>query len=373
FEHMMFQGSKHVPEMGHFALIEKAGGSLNGSTWLDRTNYYETLPAHYLELGLWLESDRLGWLLPAMTQEKLDNQRDVVKNERRWRVDNQPYGDWDERIQALMYPPDHPYHHSVIGSMEDLDAASLEDVEQFFRTYYAPNNAVLTICGDFEPAQARELVAKHFGDLPRGPDIPPIPGRTTLEPTLGGEVRETVYQDVSLPRVYTSYRIPPFGTDEYYTALVTSYILGYGKAALLYRTLVREQQLAQDIVAYAFPIVVGASMLVIWATARPGRSAAEIERGITEQFERLRDVEDADVERAVSLLAAERLNELQRLDERADQLSMYTQLFDDPERINTEVDRIRAVTPQLVRDFAARYLGTDNRAVLTYVPREVGA
>jgi predicted Zn-dependent peptidase len=257
--------------------------------------------------------------------------------------------------------------------MEDLDAASLEDVEQFFRTYYAPNNAVLTICGDFEPAQARELVAKHFGDLPRGPDIPPIPGRTTLEPTLGGEVRETVYQDVSLPRVYTSYRIPPFGTDEYYTALVTSYILGYGKAALLYRTLVREQQLAQDIVAYAFPIVVGASMLVIWATARPGRSAAEIERGITEQFERLRDVEDADVERAVSLLAAERLNELQRLDERADQLSMYTQLFDDPERINTEVDRIRAVTPQLVRDFAARYLGTDNRAVLTYVPREVGA
>src|SRR5690606_26728089 len=337
FEHMMFQGSKHVPEMGHFALIEKAGGSLNGSTWLDRTNYYETLPAHYLELGLWLESDRLGWLLPAMTQEKLDNQRDVVKNERRWRVDNQPYGDWDERIQALMYPPDHPYHHSVIGSMEDLDAASLEDVEQFFRTYYAPNNAVLTICGDFEPAQARELVAKHFGDLPRGPDIPPIPGRTTLEPTLGGEVRETVYQDVSLPRVYTSYRIPPFGTDEYYTALVTSYILGYGKAALL------------------------------------GRSAAEIERGITEQFERLRDVEDADVERAVSLLAAERLNELQRLDERADQLSMYTQLFDDPERINTEVDRIRAVTPQLVRDFAARYLGTDNRAVLTYVPREVGA
>ncbi|HWV57773.1 MAG TPA: pitrilysin family protein, partial [Longimicrobiales bacterium] len=150
FEHMMFQGSANVPESMHFALIEKAGGSLNGSTWLDRTNYYETLPAHYLELGLWLESDRMGWLLPAMTQEKLDNQRDVVKNERRWRVDNQPYGDWDERIQELVYPPDHPYHHSVIGSMEDLDAATLEDVEQFFRTYYAPNNAVLTVCGDFD-------------------------------------------------------------------------------------------------------------------------------------------------------------------------------------------------------------------------------
>ena len=154
FEHMMFQGSRNVPDTAHFAFIEKAGGSLNGSTWLDRTNYYETLPAHYLELALWLESDRMGFLLPAMTQEKLDNQRDVVKNERRWRVDNQPYGDWDERLQMLMYPPDHPYHHSVIGSMEDLDAASLGDVEGFFRTYYAPNNAVLTICGDFERERA---------------------------------------------------------------------------------------------------------------------------------------------------------------------------------------------------------------------------
>src|ERR671924_408890 len=163
FEHMMFQGSANVPETAHFALIEQAGGSLNGSTWLDRTNYYETLPAHYLELGLWLESDRLGWLLPAMTQQKLDNQRDVVKNERRWRVDNQPYGDWDERLQAMVYPPDHPYHHSVIGSMQDLDAASLQDVEQFFRTYYAPNNAVLSLVGDFEATRALELIERYFG------------------------------------------------------------------------------------------------------------------------------------------------------------------------------------------------------------------
>ena len=160
FEHMMFEGSAHVPETAHFALIEKAGGSLNGSTWLDRTNYYETLPAHYLELALWLESDRMGWLLPAMTQEKLDNQRDVVKNERRWRVDNQPYGDWDERLQAMLYPPDHPYHHSVIGSMEDLDAASLADVEQFFRTYYSPGNAVLTVCGAFDPGHARDRIGR---------------------------------------------------------------------------------------------------------------------------------------------------------------------------------------------------------------------
>ncbi|HSL70968.1 MAG TPA: pitrilysin family protein, partial [Longimicrobiales bacterium] len=187
FEHMMFQGSQHVPATAHFAHIEKAGGSLNGSTWLDRTNYFETVPSHYLELALWLESDRLAYLLPAMTQEKLDNQRDVVKNERRWRVDNQPYGDWDERLQMLLYPPEHPYHHSVIGSMEDLDAASLADVEEFFRTYYAPNNAVLTICGDVDPPVARALVDQYFGGIPRGPEIPPVPGRIELPRTLGRE------------------------------------------------------------------------------------------------------------------------------------------------------------------------------------------
>ncbi|HSJ32110.1 MAG TPA: pitrilysin family protein [Longimicrobiales bacterium] len=369
FEHMMFQGSEHVPEMAHFALIEQAGGSLNGSTWLDRTNYFETLPAHYLELGLWLESDRLGWLLPAMTQEKLDNQRDVVKNERRWRVDNQPYGDWDERLQAMMYPPDHPYHHSVIGSMEDLDAASLEDIEQFFRTYYAPNNAVLSIVGDFDPAQARDLVQRYFGDIPSGATVPPIPGRTDIPLAMEGEVRDTVEQDISLARVYQAYRTPPFGSDEYYAGVVASYILGTGKAALLYRTLVRERQLAQDVIAYAFPIVVGASMIVVWATARPGTGIDELEEALTEQIEALAAVDDADVERAVAMLETSHLTELQTVDERADQLSMYATLFDDPDRINTELARVRGVTTADVRAFATRYLHRDNRAVLRYVPK----
>ncbi len=150
FEHMMFQGSEHVAKGEHFAHVQQAGGTLNASTWLDRTNYFETLPSHELELGLWLESDRLASLLPAMTQEKLDNQREVVKNERRYSVDNQPYGTWDERIQAQLFPEGHTYHHSTIGSMEDLNAASLEDVGEFFATYYAPNNAVLTMAGDFD-------------------------------------------------------------------------------------------------------------------------------------------------------------------------------------------------------------------------------
>ena len=369
FEHMMFQGSANVPEMAHFALIEKAGGSLNGSTWLDRTNYYETVPAHYLELAFWLESDRLGWLLPAMTQDKLNNQRDVVKNERRWRVDNQPYGDWDERIQALMYPPEHPYHHSVIGSMQDLDSASLEDVEQFFRTYYAPNNAVLSVCGDYDAAQVGALIQRYFGDIPSGPPVPPIPGTTELPSLLGEERRETVAQDISLSRLYLGYRTPPYGTAGYYDALVAAAILGTGKASTLYRTLLRRHGIAQDVVAYQFPIVVGASMLVLWATVRPQRSLDELERLLHEEVAQLASVSDQDVERAIRLLEARQLIELQSVDERADQLSMYTTLFDDPGRINNELARIRAVTTDSVRSFAQRCFGPQNRAVLRYVPR----
>ncbi|HEX6939733.1 MAG TPA: pitrilysin family protein [Longimicrobiales bacterium] len=372
FEHMMFQGSEHVPETAHFALIEKAGGSLNGSTWLDRTNYFETLPAHYLELGLWLESDRMGWLLPAMTQQKLDNQRDVVKNERRWRVDNQPYGDWDERLQAMVYPPDHPYHHSVIGSMEDLDAASLEDVEQFFRTYYAPNNAVLTLCGEFDPPRARELVERYFGEIPRGPTVPPIPGRTEIPPIIGEEVRDVVARDVSLPRLYLAYRIPAYGDADFYPATVASYILAWGKASLLYRSLVRDRRVAQDVVAFSFPIVVGSAMLVLWATARPGIAPERLEAALLDEIASLATIEDAEVERAIRLLEARRLIDLQRVDERADLLSMYTTLFDDPDWINTELDRFKAVTTDDVRRFARRFLGSDNRAVLLYVPRTNG-
>lgn len=369
FEHMMFQGSEHVPETAHFAHIEQAGGSLNGSTWLDRTNYYETLPANQLELGLWLESDRLGWLLGAMTQEKLDNQRDVVKNERRWRVDNQPYGDWDERLQAMVYPPDHPYHHSVIGSMEDLDAASLEDVETFFRTYYRPNNAVLTLCGDFEEAAALEKIRRWFGDIPAGDPVPPIPGRVDVPTVLESPTRVIVEQDISLARVYRAYRIPPYGDPGWYAAGVTAHVLAWGKAARLTRRLVRERRLAQDVVAYAFPVVVGAAMLVVWATARPGVEVEALERALDEEIADLANVGDDDVTRAIRLIEARQLDELQKVDERADQLSMFACLFDDPALINRELDRIRAVGPADVRDLAARHLAPDSAATLVYVPQ----
>ena len=372
FEHMMFQGSQNVPETQHIAHVERAGGSVNGSTWLDRTNYYETLPAHQLELALWLESDRMGFFLPALTQEKLDNQRDVVKNERRERVDNQPYGDWDERIQAMAFPADHPYHHSVIGSMADLDAASLDDVKRFFSTYYAPDNAVLSIVGDFDAAEARRLVERYFGPIPRGPELPPLPGKPVLEPfAVGREVRDVVEGDFALARVYLAYRVPPFGTEEFYAADVLTEVLSAGKSSRMYRDLVRDRRIARSASAFCLPIVTGAASLMVRGVSPPGGDPAALEAAITEQLDAIakEGPSAAELERALSGLEARNTLEMQRVAERADRLSMLTTLFDQPERINTELDRYRAVSSEHVRALAERYLHADNRIVLTYVPR----
>ncbi len=371
FEHMMFQGSKNVAKGEHFALVQQAGGTLNASTWLDRTNYFETLPSHELELGLWLESDRLGGLLSAMTQEKLDNQRDVVKNERRFSVDNQPYGTWDERIQALLYPPEHPYHHPAIGSMEDLDAASLEDVSEFFATFYAPNNAVLTVAGDFDSDSALAMIERHFGPLAANPTLPPAPA-VAVPPLLGDEVRETVPDRVPLPRVYLAYRMPVFGTDAFDDLSVAADVLGVGRASRLYGVLVRERQLAQDITVFPFPVVGGASMFTAWATARPGVSSATLEAALLAEIDRLAEEGpgDGELERVRNLHAAAVESSLERAGERADRLSMYACLFDEPRRINEEVARYLAVDADRVRAAMSATLVPDNRLVLTYVPAE---
>ena len=371
FEHMMFQGSQNVPANAHVAQLERIGGSMNASTWLDRTNYYNTVPSEWLELVLWLESDRMGFFLPALTQEKLDNQREVVKNERRQRVDNQPYGDWDERLQMLVYPPDHPYHHSVIGSMDDLDAASLQDVGDFFSTYYAPDNAVLTLCGDFEPDQARELIARYFGTIPRGPGAPPLPGTPVPQPLkLGREVRDTVRGGVPLPRVYVAYRVPPYGRPEFYAADVATELLAGGKSARLYHDLVRERRLARSVAAFVLPVVTGASMLVLRGNVPPDGDPAALEAALLEQVAALaaEPPAPAEMERAVTCIETRHLLELEKVSERADQLSMLTTFFDDPGLIATELDRYRAVTAEDVRRFAADYMGGDNRVVLTYLP-----
>jgi zinc protease len=370
FEHMMFQGSEHVPKNRHFELVERAGGSLNATTWFDRTNYFETLPSHQLDLALWLESDRMGWMLPAMTQEKLDNQRDVVKNEKRQRYDNQPYGDWDERVQSLLFPEDHPYHHTVIGSMEDIDAATLEDVEAFFATYYVPNNCVLTIAGDFEADRALERVEAWFGEIPAGDPVPPVPGRTDIPPVVGETVRDRVVSKVPLPRVLVACRIPPYTSEAHYAADVASTVLGTGRAARLYRSLVREQRVAKDVVSYAFPLVTGASLLLAWATGYPQTTPDDLEGALVREMEGLATVDASEVERAVALTDTQLVRGLEQVKERADLLGMFTTHFDEPERINTEMERIRSVTPEQVRAFAEERLGADNRVVIHYVPEE---
>ncbi|HET7636517.1 MAG TPA: pitrilysin family protein [Candidatus Limnocylindria bacterium] len=369
FEHMMFQGSEHVAKGEHFALVQAAGGTLNATTWLDRTNYFETLPSHELELALWLEADRMASLLPAMTQEKLDNQRDVVKNERRWSVDNQPYGSWDEKIQELLYPESHPYHHPTIGSMEDLSAASLDDVQRFFATWYAPNNAVLTVAGDFEPSAALAAIERQFGAIPANPDLPPPP-EMTVEPRIGREVREVVEDRVPLPRVYAAYRIATFGTDDWYALDVTADLLGSGRASRLYRALVREKRLAQDVSVFTFPLVGGASIFCLWATALPDVDHELLERELFAEMDRLREdgPSEEELARVRNLQAASTESSLERLAERADRLSMYTCLFDEPERINTEASRYAAVDADAVRRVMDETVRTDNRVVLTYLP-----
>ncbi len=372
FEHMMFQGSANVAKGEHFAQVQAAGGTLNATTWLDRTNYFETLPSHELELALWLEADRMGQLLPAMTQEKLDNQRDVVKNERRWSVDNQPYGTWDEKLQALAYPDEHPYHHPTIGSMEDLSAASLDDVRRFFATWYAPNNAVLTVAGDFEPEAALAAIERQFGPIPPNAGLPPGPVMD-VPPRIGAEVREIVHDRVPLPRVYVVYRMPTFGTDAWDALEVAADLLASGRASRLYRTLVRERQLAQDVTVFAFPMVGGASMFALWATARPGVAQDDLEAALFGEIERLKtDGPSADeLERVRNLHAAGVESGLERLAERADRLSMYTVLFDAPQMLNSEVSRYVAVDAERVRAAMTETLRVDNRVVLTYLPAEL--
>jgi predicted Zn-dependent peptidase len=369
FEHVMFQGSRHVAKAEHIALIQAAGGTMNGTTWLDRTNYFETLPSNQLDLGLWLEADRMATLLDALSQENLDNQREVVKNEKRWSYDNRPYGSWYEKIQGHLYPPDHPYHHTTIGSMADLDAASLEDVRAFFQTYYAPNNAVLSVVGDVDAKAVRKSVDRFFGSIPANPSIPPL-GDMSLPPTLGGEIREVVHDRVPLPRVYVGFRAPVAGDHRLDALEVAGQILAGGKGSRLHRRLVRDERIAQDVALFTLGFVGGASVCAGWATARPGVSVDRIEAVLHEEIERLavEPVSDDELARAFALIEADELGGLQRVEERADRLSMYATLFDDPDLINKMLRRYLAVTPEAILEVAAATFRPDNRLVLTYLP-----
>lgn len=373
FEHMLFQGSENVGANEHFELVQRAGGTLNGSTWLERTNYYETLPSHQLALALWLEADRMGRLLPAMTQEKLDTQRSVVKNERRWSVDNQPYGTWWEKLPELAFPPSHPFHHSLIGSFEDLDAASLTDISEFFAMYYTPDNAVLSIAGDFDPREARRLVAEYFGSIARGRGRPPL-GSTEVKADFGEPLRRIVQDDVSVPRAFLAFRSPPFGSDDYFAASVFGAIAGMKKGSILYRSLVREKQIATEVSAFTFDLTKGRDLLVCDVTARVGVSGDELEKALKAEIDRIIEtgVSADEVERAVALITTDLAVAMQSASDRADKLSMFATYFRKPELVNEQITRYENVSTDAVNQFIKTSLHANNRALLLYVPRETG-
>jgi predicted Zn-dependent peptidase len=369
FEHVMFQGSGHVAKTEHMALVQAAGGTMNGTTFLDRTNYFETMPSHQLELALWLEADRMATLLSALNQENLDNQRSVVKNEKRSSYDNRPYGSWFHKLQEYLYPPDHPYHHPTIGSMEDLDAASLDDVATFFRTYYAPNNAVLSVVGDVEPAQVRRWVERYFGEIPASRTIPPLPS-FAVSPIIGTETREVVEDRVPLTRHFFGFRAPVMGDPRFDALEVASQILAGGKGSRLYRRLVREDRIAQDVSFFALGLIGGASIAAGQATVVPGVDPAVVEAAFEEELELLarEPVTEDELARAHALIETYELEALQRVDERADRLSSYATLLNDPDMINRQLGRYLAVGAKEIQAVAAEVLRPENRVVLTYVP-----
>ena len=371
FEHMLFQGSQHVGTNDHFRLVQQVGGVANGSTWYDRTNYYETLPSSHLELGLWLESDRMGWLLPAMTSEKLETQRQVVMNERRQRVDNQPYGRAFERLNELLFPPEHPYSWPVIGTMEDIAAATLEDVESFFRTWYTPDNAVLTLAGDLDADRALELVERYFGDIPPGPR--PAPPRFAPLPPAA-PVRETMPDAVELARLYLAYRLPPYGTDTWYAADLLSSVLTGGRSSPMYRDLVHGRQLVQDVGAFALPTEVAGSFTVV-ATAKPEVDPAEVEAAVRRHLAVAASApcDAADLERARNRLLTGHWEALQQLDQRADQISQVTTYFGDPHLLTRELERYAGLDAEALRRAAADWLSANGGVALTVVPARPGA
>ena len=366
FEHMLFSGSEHVGNNEHFRYVQSIGGVLNGTTFFDRTNYFETLPSNYLALGLWLESDRMGFFLPALTQEKLDIQREVVKEERRQRYDNVPYGTAFERLLQLAYDPDYSYHWATIGSMEDLAAASLDDIREFFATWYRPDNAVLTIVGDFAPDEAKQLVTQYFGDIEAGRNFP----RFNLQrKPLTSERRETFPSIVQLPRIYRLYHLPKMGDPDWIAADMLSTVLGSDKASRLDRALVHEQQIAQDVSAYVLPTE-STGMLMMHATAKEGVDISKIEQAMDAEIARVVSggITDDELTRARTRAEVEYAHQLENYDSRADMIAMLATFFGDPKLVHTWLDAYNRATTNDLANVARKYLVPQNRVTSIFVP-----
>lgn len=370
FEHMMFEGSKNVGEMSHFRYLEAAGASgINGTTSFDRTNYFETVPSTQLELALWLESDRMGFLLDTLDREKLTNQRDVVRNERRQSVENRAYGLVDEALVNTLFPKDHPYHADVIGSHADVEAARLEDVREFFKQYYAPNNATIAIAGDIDKEKTKALIEKYFSPIPKGPGVPRVDVET---PAISSEKRITVTDAVQLPKVAFGWLTPQAFAPGDADGDAASYILGGGKTSRLYRKLVYEQQVAQSVECYN-----QSHALKSWTTcelvARPGVSVEQLEKAANDVIHDFMETgaTQAEIERARNITQSKIIRGLQRVGGFggvADTLNYYNQYTGDPGYLSKDFARYDALTTAGVQKFAQAHLNQNQRVTVYGIP-----
>jgi zinc protease len=364
FEHLLFEGSANIARGEFDKYIEKAGGTLNANTSNDRTFYYEVLPSNELKLGLWLESERL--LHAKVETIGIETQREVVKEEKRQRVDNQPYGSFISEIMKRAYTV-HPYRWPVIGAMEHLDAATEEDYVGFYKTYYVPNNAVLSIAGDIDIKQTKQWIKEYFGSIPKGNPVPKV---SIVEPPLKGEIRDTIYDNITLPAVMQAYRIPAQGTPDYYAVDMLAQVMSQGESSRLTRRLVNDTQVAQFVGAFPFGLE-DPGLTITFGLANDGIDPMEVEKLMNEEFEKVKSdlITELEFEKLMNQIEANFVSSNSSMVGIAESLANYHMYFGNANLINKEIERYRKVTREDIQRVAKQYFHKDNRITLYYLPK----
>ncbi|HEX2188709.1 MAG TPA: pitrilysin family protein [Longimicrobiaceae bacterium] len=365
-EHLMFEGSEHAPKGAFDDLLERAGGTNNGSTWLDRTNYYEVVPSHAVELALWLERDRMAHFLPVLGEEMLELQRGVVINERKQHYENRPYGMADERLGQLLFPGEHPYGWPTIGYIPDLEAITLEDARTFYRTYYTPSNSVLVFAGDVAADDAFALAERYYGDLPAGPALPANGAAPSPAP---GHRRETLPDRVSFPRVYRAWDVPAYGTPDWVALDVLAYLLGDGDSSRLQRALVRDGRIAQETDTYLYPTELRAVFGAV-ATARSGVPAEALEETLHRTIGEVAagSATEEEVTAALRRVRRDQVADLATVEGRAEALAYAATVLGGAERLDEVMEAYARVTPEDVARVAAEHLRPEAGATVVVAP-----